>query len=353
MSTTTYAVLDDDGKTVARVRRSRGRLGEYRPAVAGPDRRRAAAWLRRRGEVGREATPAAEAAGRRSAGGRTRSGRTRCRGSRRAGSVRMTAAQPADVAVAGALLDNLARAGGRRRRHPARPRHRVPARVPGRRPPDRSVLKLLGDVLPEGVPRAGGSRSCAGSGRSRRPGRDLDVYVRGVARAGSRPGPPGETWTSSPGTSGRSGPRRTRVFGAPSARSGSPRSAPEWRAALESVIASPRPDALTAGALADQRLHRTFRKVARRAKAISPASPSEEIHDLRKACKELRYLLEMFRPLCDPATFKAVHGRLQGSAGRARRVPGRRGAGRGPAGVRRGDAASSAAPAPATLLSDG
>jgi CHAD domain-containing protein len=78
------------------------------------------------------------------------------------------------------------------------------------------------------------------------------------------------------------------------------------------VVDGSPPDGPSAGQLADQRLHRTFRKVAARAKAISPASESEAIHDLRKACKELRYLLEMFKPLCDPRAHRAVIADFKG-----------------------------------------
>jgi CHAD domain-containing protein len=34
---------------------------------------------------------------------------------------------------------------------------------------------------------------------------------------------------------------------------------------------------------------------------VTPASPAELLHDLRKRCKELRYLVEMFGSLHDPA----------------------------------------------------
>ena len=36
--------------------------------------------------------------------------------------------------------------------------------------------------------------------------------------------------------------------------------------------------------------------------AITPASPPESLHELRKRCKELRYLLEFFGSLYDPAS---------------------------------------------------
>ena len=35
-------------------------------------------------------------------------------------------------------------------------------------------------------------------------------------------------------------------------------------------------------------------------------SPSEQVHALRKSCKEMRYLMEVFKPLCDPKAYKNV-----------------------------------------------
>jgi CHAD domain-containing protein len=39
--------------------------------------------------------------------------------------------------------------------------------------------------------------------------------------------------------------------------------------------------------------------VLRRGARITPDSPAEALHDLRKRCKELRYLLETFAPVLD------------------------------------------------------
>ncbi len=49
-----------------------------------------------------------------------------------------------------------------------------------------------------------------------------------------------------------------------------------------------------------------FRKATKRAKAITPDSPSEQVHSLRKTCKEMRYLLEVFEPLCNPKAYNDV-----------------------------------------------
>ena len=49
-----------------------------------------------------------------------------------------------------------------------------------------------------------------------------------------------------------------------------------------------------------ERLAGAYRRVLRRGSRITPASPAEDLHDLRKRCKELRYLLEIFAPVLDP-----------------------------------------------------
>ncbi len=309
VSTTTYAVLDDDGKTVARIHRSRGRLAGSAQSL--PDRidverlrgyDAEAKWVEKR--LGLTTMPTA---------GRIWSDTIRAYpvpGQPERRSRRMTAAEPAAVAVAGALLDNLAEmeaaVDGIRRDLDIEYLHDF--RVAVRR--SRSVLKLLGDVLPDGI----GERAVPEFrwlGQITTPGRDLDVYVEELpelARALVRPGDLDEfaRHVRAKRTSAYADLRRalrSRRFTTLHR---------DWRVALESVVATPPADALTAGALADQRLHRTFRKVARRAKAIGPASETGDIHDLRKACKELRYLLEMFRPLCDPPTYKAVTADFKG-----------------------------------------
>jgi len=62
----------------------------------------------------------------------------------------------------------------------------------------------------------------------------------------------------------------------------------------------------TAGLLAMERTRATFTRVAKRGVAITPDSPAESLHDLRKRCKELRYALEFFAPLHDPAGYAKV-----------------------------------------------
>ncbi|MGH3252853.1 MAG: CHAD domain-containing protein, partial [Trebonia sp.] len=67
----------------------------------------------------------------------------------------------------------------------------------------------------------------------------------------------------------------------------------------------------TAGLLAAERTRVAFAKVAKRGAAITKDSPAEALHDLRKRCKELRYALEFFAPLHDPAGYNKVVGDLK------------------------------------------
>ncbi len=57
---------------------------------------------------------------------------------------------------------------------------------------------------------------------------------------------------------------------------------------------------------ADDRLGRAYRRLARQAQALDAVSPAEQVHDLRKSGKDFRYLMEVFRPLCDAQKYTAV-----------------------------------------------
>jgi len=73
----------------------------------------------------------------------------------------------------------------------------------------------------------------------------------------------------------------------------------DWRAALAGVRAArKRP---TVGQLADARITTANRRALHDGERITASSPAESLHDLRKRCKELRYVVEMFGSLHDPA----------------------------------------------------
>jgi CHAD domain-containing protein len=162
----------------------------------------------------------------------------------------------------------------------------------------RSALKLAGDVLP-------------GDAASRfrpefkwlsdltTPARDLDVYLLGfsgmaeglIAGTADELRPFHDHLLRS-----RAATQRHLARGLRSARFS--RLAAEWRQALRGAAeGSARP---TIARLAAARIARAHRRVIRDGAAIGATSPPESLHDLRKRCKELRYLLEFFGSLYDP-----------------------------------------------------
>lgn len=87
----------------------------------------------------------------------------------------------------------------------------------------------------------------------------------------------------------------------------------EWRAALTPAGEGKRPKEprISAATVAAESTRKAFMKVARLGAAITPDSPHESLHNLRKRCKELRYALEFFTPLYDPALYGRVIGDLK------------------------------------------
>ncbi len=83
-----------------------------------------------------------------------------------------------------------------------------------------------------------------------------------------------------------------------------------WRGDLAGQPAPRR--GLTAGQLAAERIRRAHQRVLRPGAHIVPSSPPERLHDLRKRGKELRYLLEFFASLHDPAIHRHAVRDLKG-----------------------------------------
>jgi CHAD domain-containing protein len=69
---------------------------------------------------------------------------------------------------------------------------------------------------------------------------------------------------------------------------------------------------LSAGELADSCISRAYKRVMRGGTAISADSPGEDLHELRKRSKELRYCLEVFAPVIDQASGKSAIRALKG-----------------------------------------
>lgn len=88
----------------------------------------------------------------------------------------------------------------------------------------------------------------------------------------------------------------------------------EWRAWLDDPLADGPPGEEADRALGDVVAHRTAaaqRRLLDRGRGIGPQTPAEELHELRKDAKKLRYLLECFGGLLDAAPRKAFLQRLK------------------------------------------
>lgn len=175
----------------------------------------------------------------------------------------------------------------------------------------RSTLKLGRDALPAEFP-SRWEPEFRWLGDLTTPVRDLDVYQLDLpAMAG---------WLVAAEPSAleplaahldrrRTTARRTLLRGVRSPRF--ERLMTQWQQALTDLDqqpSEPRPDSVaderppvSARRLAHRDIAGAFRRVARDGRAITPQSPGEALHDLRKRCKELRYALEVFAPVTDPA----------------------------------------------------
>jgi len=162
----------------------------------------------------------------------------------------------------------------------------------------RSALKLCGDALPKGLASQYGAEF-RWLGDLTTPTRDLDVFLLGYpAMAASLVGAePDELIPFRDHLArSRAAAYRRLVTGLRSARFARLRR--NWKDSLAEVRAVRRP---TVAELADAKIAAAHRKALQVGGRITPASPPESLHDLRKRCKELRYLVEMFGSLHDPA----------------------------------------------------
>lgn len=176
----------------------------------------------------------------------------------------------------------------------------------------RSTLKLAGDVL-ETASAEQLSRDLKWLGDLTSPTRDLDVYILGLPEmaAGLQSAQPADL---DPFRHYLLSQRRTEFRRLVRAlRSARFRNAIEhWRTLGLLAEPSDQGHLTSAEDLAAQRLRQAHRRVTKRGRAIGPDSAPEALHDLRKRCKELRYLLEIFGPLHDPPTHRAALKDLKG-----------------------------------------
>jgi CHAD domain-containing protein len=178
----------------------------------------------------------------------------------------------------------------------------------------RSAIKLLGDVLPDGLA-APYAAEFKWLGDLTTPTRDLDVHLAGFDAMAA------QLVAASPADLEPFRAflvrRRAREFRrlAAGLRSARFRAITDhWRKALVEVRDAAGPATrrgITADDLAVAKTARMFRRVVAQGGAITPASAPESLHNLRKRCKELRYVLEFFAPLHDPVAYRKVLGDLK------------------------------------------
>jgi len=178
----------------------------------------------------------------------------------------------------------------------------------------RSAIKLLGEVLPAEAANHH-AQEFKWLGDLTTPTRDLDVHLLGFAAttehllaAAPADLEPFRAFLVN---------RRAREFRRLAAALRSPRFGAitdDWRKALLAVRDAGAPKKRrqpTAAELAARTTGRAFRRIAAQGGAITPDSAPESLHNLRKRCKELRYLLEFFAPLHDPVAYRKVVGDLK------------------------------------------
>ncbi len=293
-------VLNSDAKTVARLAIDQMSVNYPARALTAP--RLAVSELRGyQAQAGRVGSALAAAPGIRPGGGSGLDAALAASGTEpapRTGAIQLTASWPAAVAMAAiltALLDAIeANVRGTVRDIDTEFLHDL--RVAVRR--TRSALKLAGPALP-GDLAARYAPEFKWLGDLTTPTRDLDVYLLGfdqmtsglVAATGEELTPFRQYLERT-----RTTAHRELARGLRSARFA--RLTGRWRDELAAVRATRKRPAVAE--LAAKQIAIAQRRALRAGQRITAASPASDLHDLRKRCKELRYLLEMFGSLYDP-----------------------------------------------------
>lgn len=88
----------------------------------------------------------------------------------------------------------------------------------------------------------------------------------------------------------------------------------DWEALLTAAEhpEAPRAAALSIDEIAHQRIWKAYRRVLREAKSLDEDSPDDDFHELRKSCKKLRYLMELFQSLFPTGKIKSLIKVLKG-----------------------------------------
>ena len=171
----------------------------------------------------------------------------------------------------------------------------------------RSVTKLLGDVLPETQQQALAA-DLKWLGDQTTPTRDLDVYLHDLASPGATASGPAVAPFRQSLERSRAEAQATMAKALRSRHTN--RILDEWATLADLADAGPsagRP----VGTFGAERTAKAHRRILRDGRSIGADSPAEALHDLRKRCKELRYLLEVFSSLHRPDAHRAVVSKLK------------------------------------------
>jgi CHAD domain-containing protein len=179
----------------------------------------------------------------------------------------------------------------------------------------RSALKLTADVFPEGASEHYGAE-LKWLGDVTTPVRDLDVHLMDLPKLAARL----DAFSAEDLDAFGEHLRRHRLGTVDTMASEltSPRYeafVTAWRALLDSMVeqAASGPGAdVTVAELAADRVTRANRRVVKLGSRITPDSPADDLHTLRKRAKELRYVIDLFQPVLDARHAKALVKKLKG-----------------------------------------
>lgn len=85
-----------------------------------------------------------------------------------------------------------------------------------------------------------------------------------------------------------------------------------WQSYLQSPLSDNPYFAMPAQQLANTRIWKVYRRVLKDGQSIDEQTEAETLHDLRKTCKKLRYLMEFFQTLYPAKAIKALIKALKG-----------------------------------------
>jgi CHAD domain-containing protein len=80
----------------------------------------------------------------------------------------------------------------------------------------------------------------------------------------------------------------------------------DWETYLTNASQNAAEKKVTVKKLADSRIWLVYQKVVKQGKAVKTHSPAAALHELRKTCKKLRYLIEFFQSLYPPEKIKLL-----------------------------------------------